>query len=276
MARLRYVRDMSKKNTAEPASSQFPANVRGLRAIYETEPEIHAALLPKPLVPGERPEIFVQFSKVELFLSESRTVEIGAATVGVSCRYENTEGFYVLAMPMENDFIVIGGREVYGEPKKIAQTEFKVGDDQSIAARVNRHGVDFIEVRGRIGESLGPRAFTEHMFCIKALPSVARDDSFDGEVFLTQLDWRRDFTDVKVVHDPEIILRESKFDPIVDVPVKRIVSMVYTNGGTVNSGKILRSVPGEWIAPFINQRYDDPVDAALEVQLASERVSAHA
>ena len=276
MARLRYVRDMSRKNTAEQASSQFPANVRGLRAIYETEPEIHAALLPRPLTPAARPEIFVQFSKVELFLSEGRTVEIGAATVGVSCSYEGIEGFYVLAMPMENDFIVIGGREVYGEPKKIAKTEFTVSDDQRVAAKVNRHGVDFIEVRGRIGESQGPKAFTEHMFCIKALPSVARDDSFDGEVFLTQLDWRRNFTDVQVVHDPEIILRESKFDPIVDVPVKRIVSMVFTNGGTVNSGKILRSIPGEWIAPFINQRYDDPVDAALEVALASERVAANA
>jgi acetoacetate decarboxylase len=275
MARLRYVRDMSKKKNAEQASSQFPANVRGLRAIYETEPEIHAALLPKPLIPGDRPEIFVQFSKVELFLSESRTVEIGAATVGVSCEYEGTQGFYVLAMPMENDFIVIGGREVYGEPKKVASTEFTIGAER-VAAKVNRHGIDFLEVRGEIGASTGPSAFVEHMFCFKALPSIARDDGFDGEVFLTQLDWRRNFTDVKVVERPEIILRESKFDPLIDVPVKSITRMLFTEGGTVNSGKILRSVPGEWLAPYINQRYDDPVPAALEVELASAKRAAHA
>jgi len=274
MARLRYVRDMSQPK-AEAPSSQFPANVRGLRALYETEPEIHAALLPRPLRAAERPEIFVQFSKVELFLSENRTVEIGAATVGVSCEYEGVRGFYVLAMPMENDFIVIGGREVYGEPKKVARTEFNVNGDR-VAARVNRHGIDFLEVRGRIGESLGPRAFTEHMFCIKALPAIDRGDGFDGEVFLTQLDWRRNFSDVQTVLEPEIILRESNFDPLVDVPVKKVVSMVYTQGGTVNSGKILRSIPGEWVAPFINQRYDDPVDAPLEVALASARVAAHA
>lgn len=275
MARLRYVRDMSKQAAVQEPSSQFPANVRGLRAIYETEPEIHAALLPQPLVPGERPEIFVQFSKVELFLSESRTVEIGAATVGVSCSYEGTQGFYVLAMPMENEFIVIGGREVYGEPKKVAATEFKVAGNK-VAAKVNRHGIDFLEVRGEIGESTGPRSYTEHMFCIKALPAIDRGDGFDGEVFLTQLDWRRNFTDVQTVNNPEIILRESKFDPIIDVPVKRITSMIFTQGGTVNSGKILRAIPGEWVAPFINQRYDDPVDVALEVDLASERTAAHA
>lgn len=274
MARLRYVRDMSKTAAQQPAS-QFPANVRGLRAIYETEPEIHAALLPRPLVAGATPEIFVQFSKVELFLSESRTVEIGAATVGVSCSYEGVEGFYVLAMPMENEFIVIGGREVYGEPKKVASTEFRV-EGGRVNAKVSRHGIDFLEVRGEIGESTGPNAFTEHMFCFKALPAIDRGDGFDGEVFLTQLDWRRNFTDVKTVNNPEIILRESKFDPLIDVPVKRIKRMQFTEGGTVNSGKLLRAVPGEWLAPFINQRYDDPVPVALELELASEKRTAHA
>jgi acetoacetate decarboxylase len=275
MARLRYVRDMSKPKQAATEGGQFPAKVRGLRAIYETEPEIHAALLPRPLLPGERPEIFVQFSNVQLYLSENRTVEIGAATVGVSCEYEGVKGFYVLAMPMENEMIVIGGREVYGEPKKVAAAEFKLTGNQ-VAAKVNRHGIDFLEVRGEIGESQGPQQFTEYMFCIKALPSAARDDTFDGDVFLTQLDWRRTFTDVKTVNNPEIILRESHFDPIIDVPVKRIVRMVYTEGGTVNSGKVLRSVPGEWIAPFIHQRYDDPVEAPLEIALASEKKAAHA
>lgn len=276
MARLRYVRDMSQARPPVDAGGQFPANVRGLRAIYETEPEIHAALLPRPLQPGARPEIFVQFSKVELFLSESRTVEIGAATVGVSCEYEGTKGFYVLAMPMENDFIVISGREVYGEPKKVAQTAFTIGADNKVAAKVTRHGIDFLEVRGDIGASTGPQAFTEYMFCIKALPSITRDGGFDGEVFLTQLDWRRNFTDVKNVLNPEVILRESKFDPLIDVPVKSISRMVFTEGGTVNSGKILRSIPAEWAAPHLNQRYDDPVDAALELALASERKTANA
>ncbi|HSB97823.1 MAG TPA: acetoacetate decarboxylase family protein [Spongiibacteraceae bacterium] len=275
MARLRYVRDMSKRDKVENQGGQFPANVRGLRAIYETEPEIHAALLPRPLTPGARPEIFVQFSNVQLFLSEGRTTEIGAATVGVSCEYEGIKGFYVLAMPMENDMIVIGGREVYGEPKKVATTQFKLADNK-IAASVNRHGVDFLEMRGEIGASTGPQQFLEQMFCIKALPSAARDDTFDGEVFLTLLDWKRNFTDVKTVLNPEIIMRESKFDPIIDVPVKRIVSMVFTEGGTVNSGRVLRSIPGEWIAPFINQRFDDPVDAPLEVELASDKKVAHA
>ena len=45
-----------------------------------------------------------------MHLAEDRTVRLGAATVGVACTYEGRPGFYVLAMPMEGEFVVIGGR----------------------------------------------------------------------------------------------------------------------------------------------------------------------
>ncbi|WP_286980370.1 acetoacetate decarboxylase family protein [Haliea sp.] len=268
MAKLRYVLDTAAAPDADK-SAEFPANVSGFRAIYETEPEIHAALLPRPLVPCERPEIFAQFSRVQLFLSESRTVEIGAATIGVSCYYGEKPGFYVLAMAMEDPFVVMSGREIYGEPKKVATTRFELDENDYLRASVCRHDVDFLEMRGSLGASLGPRQPVEHMFCIKAMPGIRRDGGFDGEVLLTELEWRRKFTDVREVNDPEIILRESKFDPLIDVPVKKIKEMLYTEGGTINSGKILRAIPGEWYAPFMNQRYDDPVSHPLELSLAS-------
>ena len=62
MARLRYVRDVKAAQEQATLSNTGPLNntVRSIRAVYETEPEIAAALLPKPLVPIERPEIFLQ------------------------------------------------------------------------------------------------------------------------------------------------------------------------------------------------------------------------
>ena len=120
MARLRYVKDGSSNGSTQGGGSKIRHSVQSLRVLYETEPEIAKALLPRPLEPAASPEIFVQFANVAMHFSEDRTVEIGAATVGVACSYEGRAGYYVLAMPMEGEFVVIGGRERYGEPKKIA------------------------------------------------------------------------------------------------------------------------------------------------------------
>ena len=103
MARLRYVKDMSAQPPAQPAGSKISHTVQSIRALYETDPEIAAALLPRPLQAAAAPEVFVQFANVAMHLSPERTVKIGAATVGVACTHGGRSGYYVLAMPMEGE-----------------------------------------------------------------------------------------------------------------------------------------------------------------------------
>lgn len=280
MARLRYVKDTALAAAPTPAkggAKKLSHTVRSIRVIYETDPEIAAALLPRPLVAADAPEIFVQFASVAMHLAEDRTLKIGAATVGVSCTHEGLHGYYVLAMPMEGEFVVIGGRERYGEPKKIATTEFTEDGDR-ICAKVTRHDVTFLELRGKLGgQSDSPKQFTEHFFCFKALPAAAAGtggEGFDGDVMLTQLDWEREYTSVRHIEDGEVILRESPFDPLVDVPVRRIVKMEFAEGSSKTRGEVVRSVPGEWLAPFMVQRYDVPQEG-IEVPLAREKQRAH-
>ena len=272
MARLRYVQD-SPGGSSGAHSSKVHHQVQSIRALYETEPEIARALLPRPLKPAESPEIFVQFANVAMHFSKDRIVEIGAATVGVACSHEGREGYYVLAMPMEGEFVVIGGRERYGEPKKIAKTEFSLEGDR-VNVKVTRHGVTFLELDGKVGEpSDSPKQFTEYFYCYKALPAAVPEDNdnggFDGEVLLTLLTWERDYSSVKHIEDARIILRESSHDPLIDVPVKRLLRMELAEGASRTSGKVLRSVPGEWLRPFLVQRYDDPQEG-IEVVLGSK------
>jgi acetoacetate decarboxylase len=273
MARLRYVKDGSGDGPAKAGGSKLRHSVQSVRAFYETEPEIAKALLPRPLEPAASPEIFVQFANVAMHLSEERTVQIGAATVGVACSYEGRPGYYVLAMPMEGEFVVIRGRERYGEPKKIAETAFSLDGDH-VNAKVTRHGVTFLELDGRIGASTdGPKQFTEHLYCYKALPAAVPDANenggFDGEVLLTMLTWERDYTSVRHIEDGQVILRESARDPLVDVPVKRLIRMELAEGASRTGGEVLRSVPGEWLQPFLVQRYDEPQEG-VHIPLASE------
>ena len=158
---------------------------------------------------------------------------------------------------------VVGGRETYGEPKKLAEIGFQREGDR-LTATVCRMGITYLELRGTIGKSLAPREFTDYAYCFKALPSIEKGKGFDGDPLLVRLEWQHKHEKVNEVTG-EVILRESPFDPVVDVPVRRLVKMEYEEGGTQSGGRVLRSVPGEWLLPFIHGRYDDVSGESIEL-----------
>lgn len=260
MSRLRYVQGSAGVRT----SGALNNTVRCVRGVYETDAEVARALLPQPLAGIETPEIFFQFAHVAMHVTPERTIEIGALTLGVNCTYEGQAGAYCFHMAMEGESVVTSGRERFGEPKKIAQTTFeKTGDH--VRATVTRHGITYFEIEGDIGaENEAPRQFEEHLFCFKGMPSIATPGEFDGEVFLTRLDWKRNYT-TRRNFDGKIVLRESAYDPVIDIPVRRIVGLEYVEGATVTSGTLLRAVPGSFIAPFWVGRNDEPANTGIEL-----------
>lgn len=266
MSRLRYVQG--------PAEGRNPAMLRntvyGVRATYDTDPDVIRALLPRPLKPVERPEIWLQMVHVSMHVTETNTVEIGALTTGVTCTYEGAPGVYCFHMAMEGESVVTGGRERYGEPKKIAATHFERDGDR-LRATCTRHGIAYFEIEGTIGEAVdAPLSFEEHLFCYKGMPAIDRPGEFDGDVFLTRLNWQRNYTARRAM-DGRITLRDSAYDPLADIPVRKLTSMEYVEGGTATGGILLQTVPGEWIAPHWVGRYDDPqnVGVALGKQVAA-------
>lgn len=270
MAKLRYVKTLEQVKAAAEANPEFlRSTVTSIRCVYETDPAIAAALLPKPLVPAERPEVCVTCSHVAMHLSPDFTMEIGSAIFGVRARYGSKEeggdeGIYLVTMPMTTEQAVIGGRETYGEPKKIAKIDFAL-EGPEVSAVVTRMGIPYLEVRGRLGAELPPRSFTEYGFCFKALPSCEKGGGYDGDPTLVRLEWKHAHERVRSLDDGQVILRESPFDPVVDVPVRRIVRMEYEVGTTQSNGKVLRTIPGEWLTPFLHQRYDDTSGAGIEI-----------
>jgi len=264
MARVRWVKSLEQVKRAAEANPEFlPSTVRSIRCVYETDPAIVAAVIPRPLVPAERPEVCVTFSHVAMHITPEFTFEIGSAIFGVRALYDGVPGIWLLTMPMTSEQAVVPGRETYGEPKKIAAIEF-TAEGERVAARVTRMGVAYLEVEGTLGASLGPRRFTEHGYCVKALPSCERGKGFDQEPLLVRLDWEHEHERVQRV-EGALTLRESAFDPVADLPVRRIVRLEYEVGRTQSNGRVLRPIPGEWLLPFLHQRYDDPGAEGIEV-----------
>lgn len=259
MTKLRFV-----QGPQQQRSASLDNTVRTVRAIYETDPDIVRAMLPSPLVPAARPEVYVQFAHVQMHVSPGNTVEIGALTCALMCDYEGQPGGYVYVMAMEGETVVTSGRERFGEPKKVATTSFAKDGDR-IRATVERHGIRFFELDGTLGSDLGkPEPFKEHFYCFKGMPSITTPGEFDGDVYLTRLNWKRDYT-LRRAFEGQIRFAESAYDPLVDVPIRRMVSMEYVEGATNTSGELLATVPGASVYPFWCQRDDTPLNPGVEL-----------
>lgn len=260
MTRLRYLRGPVETRSTGGLNN----TVRSIRATYETDPDVYAAMLPKPLTAVSRPEIFLQMAHVAMHVTPERTVEIGALTMGVVCDYEGQRGAYCFHMAMEGELVVTSGRERYGEPKKIATTTFeKTGNH--VKATCSRHGIAYFTIEGDIGNAnSNPLSFEEYIYCYKGMMGIADPATFDSDVYLTRLDWKRNYTS-RADMTGKITLAELPYDPLIDLPVRKLVSMEYVEGSSVTGGRLLRTVPGEWIADQWVGRFDDAANVGVEL-----------
>ncbi len=264
MARLRYVKTLDQVKQARETNPEFlNSTVQSIRCRYETDPDLLRAVVPKPLEVTTDPEMCVTFSHVAMHITPELTIEIGSGIFGVTVTYDGVEGIYLVTMPMTTEQAVVPGRETFGEPKKIAQIEFEKSGD-TVGCTISRMGIPYLAVKGTIGADTGARSFTEHGYCYKALPACEKTRDFDVDPILVRLDWKHDQSAVHPV-EGELVLTESPFDPVADLPVRRITRMEYEVGQTESNGQVLRTVPGEWLLPFLHQRYDDPGNPGIEV-----------
>ncbi len=224
-----------------------------LTATYETDPETVAAVLPPPLEPGDEPLVRVTMASVEL---APPMPTIGAGTFAVQARHGGTLGYYPLVMPMSTEQAVVGGREIFGEPKKLADVGVTREGD-AVRGWFTRMGVRFVAIEGTVIEELPtPDDDLRVDFYFKCLPSPD-GKGFDAEPSLVYC-YREECTRSLSKVDGTVTLTESPYDPVADLPVRTVRSIELARRTTTQRGEIVERVPGEWLAPYLHQRYDDP------------------
>src|SRR5947207_10324954 len=118
MATVRYgAREPAERGNREVEATKSEIWSQALTAIYETDPEIIAAVLPPPLEPPAEPLVRATITVVEM----PGLPTFGAGYFAVRARHEGTDGEYPLFMPMTTEQATVGGRETFGEPKKIGE-----------------------------------------------------------------------------------------------------------------------------------------------------------
>jgi acetoacetate decarboxylase len=252
---IRYgARSLDAMRNREVEATSVETWATTLVATYETDPEAVAAVLPPPLQPSASPLVRVTVATVDM----GRGYPIfGAGTFAVHCSYDGIEGDYALVMPMTTEQAVIGGRETFGEPKKLAE----VGLDQEeeggrITGYCRRMGITFVEVTGTIsGETEPASDRTRTSYYVKFLPAVT-GKGFDDDPELVACR-REERTRKQWTVNGSVQLTESRFDPVVDLPVRRLVGIELAERSSRQSGEVIARMSADDMAPFVHQRYDD-------------------
>lgn len=237
---------------------------RSLGMSFLTDPDVVAELLPPPLEPAAEPRATVAVYTI------GRSNCVGAfdgASINLACRYHGEEGLYCLTMPMSTDTAIIFGRELYAEPKKMADCRV-VERGRFVHGTVMRHGVTYIELTATFEDAWDEteRKGVSRHYYFKYLP--AADGS--GLAFDPQL--------VRVTHrgvthrakrgTGTITFRESRHDPVIDLPVLMVEGAAFSESETYTTAEVIETVTAEAFLPWAYGKMDDLIAWAPAPALA--------
>lgn len=232
-------------------------NTRNLVVTFETTPDTARLLLPPPLEPTT--DSLGSAWVGEIGNSNSVGPFTGAA-VYIRARYGDIIGNYCVTMAVSTPLAMSFGRELYGEPAKLAHLIFE-RRDEFVWGSAERHEIRFLSLRGRMTAPAPTGRFEHSTFHFKFLP---RPDGagFDSPPLLVLVT-----ADSKVEKAErgrgELIFRDSPHDPIADIPIKQVVDAVYSEAHTYTSARVLCQVDPEAFLPYAFGRMD-AVDVITE------------
>ncbi|RAY16242.1 acetoacetate decarboxylase [Actinomadura craniellae] len=248
MSRTRWVR----QPTTEDGLTKSVPVLPSLEAVYLTDPDALAEVLPPPLTPPAEPRVHVRITDIDLTFGEYRHKEL-VGYFAVDAVHDGDPGEYPLLIPIDMEPAVAISRERYGEPKKLADIELTL-DGDAVTGKITRQGVTFIEITGRLAEELPvPAPYPARQFWYKFLPAVA-GPGFDAGPLLVRMEQVRKPESARRV-DGELVLRDLPSCPVVDLPVLETVSLQWTRRSSDNAPTVAGPVDPVAFAPFAQARY---------------------
>lgn len=221
-----------------------------LSVTFRTDPAVAAHVLPPGLEPAAE-------SLVTATVGRWRSNCVGDFAGGalyVAARHGDVEADYVLTMFMDSDVPLIFGRELYGEPKKLATTGlFRQGSHAH--AFVERGGTRLIELDVELGPDSGPLHSTGRTFNVKAM--LAADGSgLASDPVLTLAEFDNAVT-VRRPGTGRVALNGTVHDPLDEVPVLDVVGAGYVEADMVASCRELATIEADDFLPYAYGRMDD-------------------
>jgi acetoacetate decarboxylase len=217
---------------------------------FLTEPDFVASVLPPPLEPADKPLI-----KAMVGRWQSNCVgDFHGGSIYVSARHDGVEGAYVLAMYMDGDIPTIYGRDLFGEPKKLAESQVHRHGTE-FSGWVDRLGVRLIELQASLPDELAPSESEGVNFNFKARPA-ANGVGLEEDAILT----RATFQTIVVggrTGTGTVVLRGNVHDPLHEIPVVSIVGAGFVECDLIAHCEAVATVPADTFLPYHYGRHDD-------------------
>jgi acetoacetate decarboxylase len=232
---------------------------------FLTHPETVAAVLPPGLEPAAEP---LMTAMVGRWRSNCVGDYCGGA-IYVLARYREIEAFYVLAMYMDTDAAIMFGRDVFGEPKKRAESNLQ-RRGHSMQGTVDRNGTRLIDIRAELDEDLGPATVSGANFNIKATPA-ADGSGCESDPALTLAEFDNTLT-VRRAGSGRLALGTSLHDPLGDIDTVSLRGASYVEGDLIARARTIGYLPKEAYFPYLLGRMDDWSALDTEHLLSLSRV----
>jgi acetoacetate decarboxylase len=241
-------------------SSPRFVNGEMLSVDFLTDPDVVAAILPPPLTPGDTPRITAMVGRWQ----SNCVGDFFGGAIYVSAHHDGVDGDYVLAMYMDNDIPMIYGRDLFGEPKKLATSAlYHQGD--VFTGHVDRGGVRIIELHGHLTNDLGPARADGVNFNFKARPA-ADGNGLEEDAILTRAQF-----DTRISAAREgtgsVTLRGTVHDPLDELPVVSVLRGAFVECDLIGTCQSIATTPADVFLPYHHGRHDDW--SALDTEAAA-------
>lgn len=207
---------------------------------FRTDPTVVERILPKPLQVPDDP---LALAFVARYPDTNFGVTYNEGALIVPAAFKGEVGGYCLAMPVDNDMAMVGGRERHGFPKKMADQISLERDEGHAVGSVVRRGeeilhleaalTDQIEV-GSLEQLMGPtvpdlddrRSLPFVSFLFKHFPATDGSGFEYPPLLIRQVTLFRPRTDLWTGAG-KIVMGTAPADPLGEIPVRDVTLAVY-------------------------------------------------
>lgn len=246
-----YVKTAQEIARIEHALSH-PRFVNGemLSVDFLTDPEVVAQILPPPLTPSDTPALNAMVGRWQ----SNCVGDFSGGAIYVEACHGDVTGRYVLSMWMDGDVPTIYGRDLFGEPKKLAESRLHRSGDRS-TAWLQRGGVRLMELSADLAEDRGRSETGGVNFNFKARPS-ADGIGLEEDAILTMATFET-IIRVHKVGTGSLTLRGTVHDPVDTLPIRSIVGAAYIECDLIAHCEKVATTPADVFLPYHHGRHDD-------------------
>jgi acetoacetate decarboxylase len=217
---------------------------------FLADPDFVAAVLPPPLAPVAEPRMRAMVGRWQ----SNCVGDFAGGTVYVACAHDGVEGEYNLAQYMDGDAPTIFGRDLFGEPKKIATATLRARGS-AMRGTIVRRGVPLILIEAELDRDNGPFEATRESFNVKSRPA-ADGRGLEEDAILTRAHYEIRGR-VSREGDGRIGLAGTAHDPLDEIPVREVLRATWFEGDLAAKVAVAARIPAAVFAPLHHGRNDD-------------------